>query len=197
MAKRFYISDYMGDGLTEATAWYPRILTLQESPPLLWVEGRAIANVNGHCLVYTDNTDDEHAAVIAHPNVKYVPFEDAAGNVLALADTAGDVAPAKRAAILDFLEARHIPTHGVTPQTTLHEIVTSVIKRYMLRGNLRGMDLTDGLDTNISAIQLQQRQAIAAQLQSKGFDTSVLSGTVRQGLRALMDQDVKAMRFSF
>lgn len=196
MAKRFYISDFIGDGITPETAWYPRILDMQASPPIKFMDGRAIANVNGVCLVYTDNTDLEHDTVRADPNITYVPLENTLGDVLALTDTVADLDPAKKANIIAFMESKHIPTQGITNASTIREAMTVIVKRFILRGNLRGLDLTEGLDTQISAIPQSTRQNIAAQLQGKGFDTSGLSGTVREALTDLMSQDIRAMQVS-
>jgi hypothetical protein len=193
---RFYIANFTGDGLTPETAWFPRILGLQSSPALFTLDGRAIANVNGPCLVYTDNTDAEHLAVKADPDIKYIHFENTNGDVLGLMDTVADIDQTKKSSMISFLESKHIPTHGITNQSTIREAVGVIAKRFILRGNLRGVDLVEGLDTNIADIPQAQRQAIATQLQSKGFDTSGLSGTVRQALTSLMNQDIGAMRFN-
>jgi len=192
---RFYLSDFTGDGLLPETAWNPRIKSLQSSP-IKWIDGRLppTGDKNGLCLAYTDNTDAEHLIVKADPNITYAPFESTAGDVLNLTDTVGDMDATKKANIIAFLESKHIPTQGLTNASTIKEVVESIVKRFILRANLRGLDLSGGLDTNISSIPASQRQAIASQLQLKGFDTSGLSGTVRQALKALMAQDIRAMQ---
>jgi len=192
---RFYLSDFTGDGLTPETAWKPRIKSLQSSP-VKWIDGRLppTGNKNGVCLVYTDNTDAEHLVVKADSNITYAPFENTAGDVLALTDVVGDIDATKKANIIAFLESKHIPLQGLTNASTIKEVVESIAKRFILRANLRELDLSEGLDTDISSINAAQRNEIKNQLQAKGFDTSGLSGTVRQALKALMDQDIKTMR---
>jgi len=92
------------------------------------------------------------------------------------------------------LEGWGIDTSGITGSHTMKDVLRVVIKMFSVaqvadghgQVNVKAF-LTENLDTQVSAIPVASRQAIGAWLQSKGIDTSWITGTttVRQVVATL------------
>jgi hypothetical protein len=194
MSVRYYLSAVIGDGLSPATAFRPALT--DSAPGVSWgvTDGRADAATTapGVMLVIADVSAAQHTALVADARITYLPFEDALGNLLTLADAIGSVSAANRTLCQNALEAQNVPMQGLTLSNTLADLVRRCVRRFLLRQLLTSDDFTQGLDTLVSAMPATQRQHIAAKLQAYGFDTSVIAGTdtIREALRKLAAQGV-------
>lgn len=191
MTMRLYFAQPVGDGRSEATAYRPAtraILPSEEaSVRMRWWDGRPNGNTTlGTFLVAFNGTDAEHALLVADPRVTYLPIEDALGNPLSLADPIGDIPLAKRNVISAACEVHHVPLAGLKGSDPIRFLVRRIRIRFLMRDILRSLDLTEGLDTLISAIPVARRQAITARLTESGFssrDAGVLgSDTVQEAI---------------
>lgn len=142
----------------------------------------------GHFLVAANPTEAEHMLIKADPRITYIPLEDADGNALELTDTVSQISAAKRTAISNAAEAKHIPMDGITGSTTIASLLLTLRNRLRLRQILRHHDFIENMGDLVSSIPSARRQAITQRLTERGYDPSVitLDMTVRQALGALM-----------
>jgi hypothetical protein len=100
-----------------------------------------------------------------------------------------------RDAARTFLEGKGINTEWVTGTSTMRDVIRQVIKIFSVaqvadgqgQVNVKEFMRTAGLDTQVSAIPTVQRSAVADWLQSRGIDTTWITGTttVRQVVNSL------------
>lgn len=194
MPRRFYLADVIGSG-TLADPWRPAVTDIVAG--VVWgtlAELRAVDGVAGRIAVECpDVPDANHATLAADSRITVVPFENAQGDALdVLTATIGDVSAAKRALIAARLDAVHIPTDDFTLQTPIRRVLARSIRRSVVRRLLGANDFIEGLDTLVSAIAAGRRNAIAAILAAKGFNTDVILGTdtIRVALQKLCAQQL-------
>lgn len=193
---RYYISGFRDTGDTRIgkIRWVPLIDNVVKRG---WsvVDGRPDkASVSGHCFVQADVTDEQHAALLAEPGIVYLPLEDVSGTPLSASDPIGQVA--NRAALRSRLEARGVDLDDLTLADPIGLLLRRIVQRLTLRARLRADDFGDALDVTVGSLPAARRQAITAQIQAEGYDTSVIRGpdTIRQALRKLFAQNVTANR---
>lgn len=192
MPLRCYLADVIGTG-TLADMWRPA--TQDIAPGAGWhhCDFRP-GDGAGRMLAYRDVTDAEHATLAADPRVTVIPLEDAGGAALNLQTaTIGDIPAAKRATLSNRLDAASIPTADFTLTTPLRVAIRRIIRRGLLRQVLGGNDFTEALNTTISSIPLNKRNAISEALTARGFNMSVVQGsdTVRQALQKILAQQTQ------
>lgn len=190
--KAAYICDVIGDGASTATAYRPALADVV--PGLQWdaCDGRASVAVAGRMLVIADVTPAEHALLVADPRITFLPFAGTGGVALDLATaTLGDVSAANRTTLRTRLAAWHVSTDDLGLDTPIVVALRRIRRRLLLRQLLGPDDYTEGLDTLVSDLSVNRRQAIAARLTAAGFDVSTIVGTdtIREALRKLAVQD--------
>lgn len=85
---------------------------------------------------------------------------------------------------------------GLTLQSTVRDVLKTILRRYKLREYLKEFDYTEHLDTTVGQIGASRRNAIRTRLESFGFNLSqvTLQWTIRQLLHHLMWQDIRAIK---
>ncbi|MDX1810437.1 MAG: hypothetical protein R3240_00695 [Gammaproteobacteria bacterium] len=180
---RYYLCSVIGTGQIGVDDYRPVIMDLQDS---YWqaVDGRSDATQpGGEMFVYTENTDAEHAALIADPRVTYLTSgydELVSGDVTALKQT---------------LETYHIPAQGIESMT-VSQIAQHISKRYLLRQILGTDDFTESLDSNYGQLAAEKKSNIDAKLNALGL-TSPRTGTIRNFIRNQKNQSSKWLRTHF
>lgn len=191
MAVRYYVSDIVGSG-TAADPFHP---ALKDVVSVNWsgCDLRADdSSAGGKMLVWCDTTTVQHTLLTADVRITYLPFEDLIGMVLGIASTLGDVSAANRTLIASRLGALSIPMQDLLTTDLLKKVIARIVRRVRIRRALDLEDFTEGLDTLVSDIPSERLAAIAARLQVRGYDSSVVIGTdtIRQALVKLAVQDV-------
>ncbi len=192
MPPRFYISGLIGTGQDEDSFRTAVADTITRPDSYHILDGRADPTSSaGFVLTYVyDATPAEHSALLADSRITYMPFEDSTGSPLELDDAISNVDSINLANIKNELEARHIPTDLITLFMTLRQALGVVARRLLLRQILRTNDWTEALGRTISSLPTARRNTINQNLQTRGFDTSRIVGsmTVRQALLVLTAQ---------
>lgn len=187
MARRFYISDWVREDNLIRPA-------LQDYWPATtqYGDGRVGATTSGDiCLTGAEISDEAHALAIADPRIRYIPLEGPGGKLLETTATIGDLSKSNRDAIALRLEAHHVPIDDLTLTDTIGAVLDRIVWRLNLRSaDLRDIDWWEGLDTVVSTIPSTRRSAVVDRLQTRGYDTSTLTGsdTLRAVLRKLANQ---------
>lgn len=194
MALRLYFTQFVGTG----TRQDPFRSVIQDLVPvkLSAVDGRVNATlVTGWALVKVDATPAQHTILTADARVVYLPLEDATGRVVDMSETLGTVSAANRTTIRTRLEARHIPDDGITLSDTVGSVLRRIVRRFLVRQILGADDLSEGLDTLVSAIPVAKRQAIRTKLLAHGidFDGVLLTDTVREAIRKIVVQNPRIL----
>jgi hypothetical protein len=189
---RYYLCDVDGDGLTPATAFKPKGLSVLGNVNSSIVDGRQLATNNvGKMLFRADVTAAQHTTLIAVVGVTYIPIEDLLGNPIDVGLTLGDIPATKRTTIKTIFENENIPTQGFQLVDNIDDSMMKVAgRRFLMRQILGSDDWVELLDTLVSAIAPARRQIIRDKLQARGYDTSVIVGsdTIREAIRKLIAQ---------
>ena len=169
-------------------------------PGLSWrgVDGRSSptgSGTNQEMFCLADVTPAQHSLLVADPRIAYLPIENA-GVLVPFSDPISGISPANRTTIRALLEARHIPDDGLQLSDPINRTLRRIALRFVLRDILRADDLTEGLDTLISALPAVRRQAIRAKLVARGieFDGVVGSDTIRQAIVKIVSQNPDVFR---
>jgi len=184
MPVRYYLADRIGTG-TLADPRRPRIAS---------GVNYGGANIGaGKVWVEADVSPAQHTAMLAVAGVIYLPFEDAGGAIVPLDSPLSNVSSANRTLIRDRCAAAHIPDDGITLASPCRAVVRRILLRLILRQVLGPDDLTEGLDTLVSAIPLAKRQAIRAKLVAHGIDFDGVLGTdtIREAIRKIVVQNAR------
>ena len=105
-----------------------------------------------------------------------------------------------RATDRTHLESLGVNTEWITGASTMKDVLRQIVKLFSVAQVADGHGQTDvkefirgNLDVQVSAIPVAQRQAIGAWLQSRGIDTSWITGstTVRQVVASLPENFAK------
>jgi hypothetical protein len=188
VAIRFYLSDFVDRG--PPLGFCPAVSLVARNWAI--VDGRVNPVLAaGRCMVEADVTPAQHTSIIADARNTYLPFEDATGRVLLPGEPLSAISAANRTLIRSRMEAQHVPDDGIQGTDTVRSLVRRIARRFLLRQLLGADDLTEGLDTLISAIPALRRQAIRTNLLAGGvdFDTVVGTDTIRQAIRKLVQQN--------
>lgn len=208
MALRFYLSAVVGSG-APGDPFRPRIaqLAAEHGVSLRWGadDGRVDSTQGGGWMVvWCDVTDAQHDVARVDPGIRWIPFEDSAGNALGPDALVGELDPTRRSQIRTWLEERHVPIDDLTLTDPLRKVVGRVVRRIRVRralqrriaGVLSDEDFREGLDTQVKNIPGGRRSTINSRLQERGYDTSVIvpNDTLREALQKLAGQDVAPNR---
>lgn len=200
MTIRAYLSGFVGNGLSPATAFRPALFDLAPGTVKDFCDGRSNRQgTAGVALVVADVSSAQHALLIADARITYLPFERSDGSVVPPDGTIGEVSQGNRTTLRGIADTHHIPIQGIGLGDTVREALRLFKRRFILRYLLGVDDWTELLDSLVSSIAAAKRQRIATRLQSLGFDTSAIQGsdTVREALRKLASQDaVRLLRTS-
>lgn len=145
----------------------------------------------GKLLVRTDYISDvDHAVAKADARIVALPFEDASGASIGLEGFLGDIPLVKRTVLIDALENHHVPVGDALATWSVRKVLNRMVRRLRLRRKLGGDDLSEGLDTLLSAISAARRTTIRDKLIAQGFNTVGLVSTlsVRQAIFYLVEQ---------
>lgn len=165
----------------------------------LSIDGRSVMTGSGAGQEFfrlLDVTPAQHALLVADARITYLPTETAGGLLVGLAEPLSAISAANRTLVRQALEARHIPDDGLSASDPLRALYLRIARRLLVRDILRTDDLSEGLDTLVSAIPVARRQAIRAKLvaQELDFDTVQGSDTVREAIRKVVTQNAGALR---
>jgi hypothetical protein len=188
---RHYIAQIIGSGSSIADPFRSVIEDIVPGVQSSSVDGRKDGTLaSGWMLTSCDVSDAQHALIVLDARVSAIPLEDAGGVALSLDAPLADVPLTKRQQLLARCEADHVPVRDIGLAHTVRDVLKRVIYRCLLRQKLGDIDYTEGLNTLLSDIPAQRRNAIRARLITWGFDTSVIAGsdTVREALRKLIIQ---------
>lgn len=202
MAWRAYFSRWVAPqaGTVATNTYRPAILILA---PIVkrrgCVDGRSSPTGSGvgqEMFCVADVTPAQHAALIADVRITYLPIEDAGGQVVPFTEPVSAISAANRTTIRTLLANRHIPDDGIQLSDPIRATLRRIALRFILRDILRADDLTEGLDTLVSAIPLAKRQAIRAKLVARDidFDGVLGSDTIRQALVKIVSQNPSVFR---
>lgn len=202
MAHRAYFSQWVAPqaGTRFTNTYRPAIILLGVRLELRHcVDGRSSPTGAGpgqEMFCIADVTNGQHAILAGDPRVTYLPIEDASGLPVGLRQPVGAVAPANRLAIRNLLAARHIPDDGIQVDDSIAAILRRVALRFVVRDILRADDMTEGLDTLISAIPAAKRLRIRTALEAREIDFSEVLGTdtVREALVKIVSQNRAVFR---
>ena len=192
---RFYLSQFVDLGPNAEmgfSAEYTSVLATLQASRWKFIEGRRdYTSTTQWCLVWTDNTDAEHAILIADSRIKYIPWENDAGDVLPITAQLSEVNSTKLTNIKSFVEDHHVPTDGLTLTNTIAEAMTLIRHRFLLRQMLRGDDFSENLGLTVGDIPAGKRGRIIDKLTARGFDLSGITNgmTIRQALKTLVAQN--------
>ena len=193
---RFYLSQFIDRGPNwggmDTSAHYVAVIDDLQSSSWAFIEGRLdYTSIIQWCLVWTDNSDAEHAALLADSRIKYIPWEDNAGDPLPVNAPLSQVDTVKLNNIKSFVEDHHIPTDGLTLNNTVKEAMRLIQRRFQLRQMLRADDFSETLDLTVGDIPSAKRGRIVDKLTARGFDFSGINNatTIRQALKTLVAQN--------
>lgn len=186
---RFYVTNFIGLG-TDASPLYCPLndtqISLYDS-----IDGREFVEIiDGYLFAWTDNTDLEHTAALAHPDITYLNTENASGVPIALTDPVSQITAANRAAIVTSLELVGIPTDSITSATTLRDAMGLVIIIIKLRAFFEKADLGTDLTLTLADLPPLKKKAIRQRLINHGIDVSgfVNTMTIREAFNYLLTQ---------
>ena len=203
MTWRAYFSQVVAPtpGNPVSDSYRPAIMVIV--PGLAWkgVDGRTSPTASGvgqEMFCVADVTPAQHATLIADARITYLPIEGSGGVVLPFTDPVSNITAANRTTIRTLLANRHIPDDGIQLNDLIRATLRRIALRFVLREILRADDLTEGLDTLVSAIAAVRRQAIRAKLVARGidFDTVVGTDTVREAIVKLVSQNPEVFRIA-
>lgn len=177
MAKRFYFCSVLGDGTEENPyrTWFH-----DNNVQMQILDMRAYPQVeDGFMVAWGEISDADHAAAILDASVTYLPFEDAAGDVLPLSSTLSNVPAGKRSAIQAAFTAHGIPTTGINLSWTIGQVLQLARRRMMLGLLLSNLDFDDPSEL-LSAMPRIRLKALKRALQNHGFDVSGITPAMTQ-----------------
>ena len=173
---RFYIAEFV----EEPDAIYPALALVQRGiDKSQWsaVDGRVHfegpggepdCERLGKCLVYSDNTDAEHEALLADSRIKYIPLENKAGKQIIARAKLSDLPHANFMKCGDIMEGLcHTPANRVFKNDSAIGPVRTIAKRFMLRQRLLDDDFVESLDAPIGDLQAYKVDAIKARLYNR------------------------------
>lgn len=187
---RFYITNIIGLGTSTEDPFYCPLTDTQGSVYDA-IDGREYAEIeDGFLFAWTDNTDIEHAAALAHADITYLNTEDAGGNPILLDSPVSGITAVNRNAILATLESIGIPVDSVTGATTLRDVMGLVIKIIKYRGFLEKADLGTDLTLTLADIPPLKKKAIKRRLTNQGINVTGLTNTttIRDAFNYLLTQ---------
>lgn len=190
---RFYFSTFAGAG-TEDDPFRPVARSVAALDAL---DGREYPEIeDGWCLCWGEPSQSEHDALLVTAGVTYLPFEQANGTALGLDDPLSLATASNLEWVKDEMEARHVPTDGITTALTLRAAMRMVFRRIRLREVLFYIDFgRNAFTQTIADIPLIPRKALTRRLQNYGFDLSGIDGTttIRAAINELLQQDVPVL----
>lgn len=189
---RFYFTAIRinGTGVAADTFYCP--LHDHQASPYQFLDGREYQEIeDGWLFVWTNNTAQEHADLIAQTDVTYLPIEDINGLSLALDDLVSDISAANRAIIIAEFRSRGIPTSGITGTMTIRESMRIVVARVRLIENLIRVDFSGVLEDTVSSIPAKRKKALRKRLTNLGYDVAPITNimTVEEALIELLSQN--------
>lgn len=200
MPLRAYFSQVVAPqaGNLVTNSYRPALMVLVPSVSWQGVDGRTSPTGSGVGQEYfciADVTPAQHTTLVADARITYLPIENA-GVLVSWDGPISSIGAANRTTIRTRCEARHIPDDGIRGTDTILSLIRRITVRFLLRDILRGDDLTEGLDTLISAIPVARRQAIRAKLVARGIDFDGVLGTdtIREAIRKIVTQNVRVFR---
>ncbi len=203
MPLRFYLSRYVNAGTAQDPEFLPSAAQVL-GPGVSWTSVDGSLNdptdpTQGRALFIANVTAAQHAQLLADPLTNFAPFEDAAGNPLGLNDPISSISAANRTAINNFFENNNIPTEGLQGSDPIRALLRRVVRRFLIRQIVDVDDITELLDQTVSQIPVARRNAFAAKLAARGFDTSGITGatTVRQVIGLIGNQMLDDLRANF
>lgn len=194
---RFYITDFNGDGLTPETSWVPYF---PQTSPFKFYDLRLIGNVQGQCLIWTENTDIEHTALLLEPRITYIPAENDDGTQKQWTDDLQSMNTGKFNQLTGVMKAMNIPADDLAKTDTVEYVFMRLIHTHMVQRYIRYVDIFDPpiqLQSNWTDIDITIRTVAEQRLAEQMFDlTGLGSMTVEQALVFLSAQDIPALLVS-
>lgn len=191
---RFYITDFDGDG-GENTPWTPYF---PQASIYKFYDLRLIANVQGECLIWTQNTDIEHAALVADGRISYIPAENDDGSQKDWADDLQSMNTGKFNQLTGSMEALNIPADDLAKTDTVEHVFMRLIHTHMVQRYIRYVNIFDPpiqLHSNWTDISQAIRDVAEQRLLENGFDITGLSSmTVSDALIFLSSQNIPALQ---
>lgn len=189
---RLYITDFDGDGIAPETQFIAHFATLGQTSKFRILDMRRIANVNGECLVWSDNTSAEHLLALADPRISYIAIENDDNSELLWDDDLSTLSDIKFAQLSGDLNSRNIPTEGLSKLSTVIEIFERVVKTHLVLKQIRYIDVFDSgvsMSSQWGLINSLARTVMTQRLTEKGLNSfGNDSKTVSQALIDLGDQ---------
>lgn len=191
---RFYITDFDGDGLTPETSWIP---FFPQSTVFKFYDLRLVGNVQGQCLVWTENTDIDHAALLLEPRVTYIPAENDDGTQKQWTDDLQSMNTGKFNQLTGVMKSMNIPADDLAKTDTVDFVFMRLIHTRMVQRYIRYVDIFEPpiqLQSNWTDIDTTIRAVAEQRLLENGFDiTGIDVMTVEQVLNFLSSQNIQAL----